>query len=78
VIANFGSEEYINDKQELKVGIKAREFRSLQAFREGSIKLLKDKVLKSSQKDNVVIETKKEEVKKSNPVIDIGEDDLPF
>ena len=63
-----------NDKQELKTGIKAREFRSLQAFREGTIKVLKPKLLKKKTDDVAVVE-KNKEVKS---VIDIAEDDLPF
>lgn len=62
-VANFGEEEY-EDGGEVKVSIKAREFRSIPAFREGKVEKLTIKKLKNAPKPVEAL-----------PVI---EEDLPF
>jgi hypothetical protein len=63
VVVNFGEEEY-EDNGQVKVSIKAREFRSIIALREGKVETLQLKKLKNAPKP---VE-----------VTPITEEDLPF
>lgn len=64
-VANFGEEEYLDSDNELKVGLKVQEVRSLQALKEGKIKTPKRKELSL-------------EAKKQINKVEVQEDDLPF
>lgn len=69
VIAVFGEEEYLDKEGNVKVGTKLVEFRSLQAYQEGKIKIPDLKKLPESSIDRGVSTT--------NPV-EITETELPF
>ncbi len=64
LVVNFGEEEY-EDGGDIKVSIKAREFRSISAYREGKVEKLTIKKLKNT-------------ANKPADVLPIIEEDLPF
>lgn len=70
VIAVFGEEEYEDKNGEIKVGTRCVEFRSLDAFKEGRIKVPELKKLDRP-------EPKVEESKNLEP-LEIPDDELPF
>lgn len=72
VVVNFGEEEWETPEGELKVLVKAQEFRSLVAFREGKIKTLDIKKLKKVEKKD------KDPFADLNNDFNISNDDLPF
>jgi len=83
-VANFAEEEWLDDTtNEIKVNVKCREVRSIQALKEGEVKLLKKKELSDSEKQKsqaggTVKKSSESEDKKSPSKKDDDDDDLPF
>lgn len=73
VIAVFGEEEYKDADGNIKVAVKIQEFRSLEAYKEGKIKVPEIKRLPESERP-VAQNTTTD----SNGVTSISDDDLPF
>ena len=67
VMAVFGEEEYLDKEGNVKIGTKLVEFRSLEAFKEGKIKVPELKKLQSPVAESKNLES-----------IEITDDDLPF
>ena len=68
-VGNFAEEEYI-DGDEVKVSLKVREVRSIQAMKEGNVKELPRKLLPEDKKPQATVQ---QQAKK-----DINLEDLPF
>lgn len=74
VIAVFGEEEYRDTEGNIKTSVKVVEFRSLEAFQKGLIKVPEIKRLELPSAEQVMSESSKESV--AEPTLDFGE--LPF
>ena len=78
-VANFGEEDYLDEvTNEIKTSIKCREFRSIKALKEGTIKPLKKKELSDANKQKIEAGDTGGNKKNKTEVIDVSEDDLPF
>ncbi len=72
VIAVFGEEEYLDANNEVKIGVKLVEFRSLEAYQKGLIKVPELKKLPESEKPSV------EDNDVAQTLLDLPDDGLPF
>lgn len=70
VIGVFGEEEYLDKDGNVRVGTKCVEFRSVEAFKEGKIKVPEIKKLQKSEEPAPLAAPA--------TAVDIGLDDLPF
>ena len=84
-VAVFGEEEYLNDKNELKVSTKCREIRSVEAYKNNDIKIPAIKRLASGQAPVKPADlpfapapAKNDVNPFADLVSDISNDDLPF
>lgn len=77
----FGEEEYLDKNNEVKISTKLQEIRSLQAMKNGEIKIPELKKLKTTKDGKVDINgTIVAPTKNNNDIVsmDIDDDDLPF
>ena len=72
VIAVFGQEEYLDNDGNVRIATRVQEFRSIEAFKEGRIKLPELKKLPEQPA------LTREEQSTVSQLIDISDDELPF
>ena len=72
VIAVFGQEEYLDNDGNVRIATRVQEFRSIEAFKEGRIKLPELKKLPEQPA------LTREEQSTASQLIDISDDELPF
>jgi hypothetical protein len=70
-VAVFGEEEFLDSDGKVRVGTRLVEFRSLEAWKEGRIKVPELKKLSEEEKPNGMVVD-------SDPVLEIPDSELPF
>lgn len=70
-VGNFREEDYLDQSNEIRTGIKLAEFRSTEAFKKGEVKLLAKKELSDEEKQKFIDAHRPVEA-------DTTTDDLPF